>query len=487
VSDSSRPLEKVATKNLDALRLYSLGLERVAKGQFAEAINFYDEALKIDPQFASAHLSIALVLNSAGRNAEARKEIELALAAADRLTDRDRLLGEAWLATVTSSSEAVRKWKVLSDAYPDFSAGAGGYAYFAWQLENRYDDDVFAKANVSASRQNPKRGPAVHLLGILNLGVERYADALLNFDDAEAGGVSFKPYHAATLVALRRYDDAAKLLPARPETFDRNAVLGTMNELLRVAIPLARGDWAGTSAALSAAHSIAQAPVGFDAALNVTELALFEPPSAEAAARIRTLLDDARTRWRAGDADHAASDAGIVLLYAWLDARVGAAAAAADAVAEIERGAGAVLDSAVLAALRSVAKAQIALAQDRPAEAVALLRPLLDGREPCLAHAVLLDAYTKQGDAAQAEQQARWLTAHPGRAFAEYGLDKALMPFDVAQSRLAALALAELAAKRGDLAVARREFDRFERDWRAAGAPPALLARVAALQSRVSP
>ena len=69
-------------------------------------------------------------------------------------------------------------------------------------------------------------------------------------------------------------------------------------------------------------------------------------------------------------------------------------------------------------------------------------------------------------DTMEALEHARWLADHPGRAYAEYNLDKALMPFNVAQARLAQLTAAELSLKLGDRDAARRGLEAFQRGAR---------------------
>jgi putative peptide modification system cyclase len=480
VSENSRPLEKVATNNLDALRTYSLALKHVARAKFADALTFLHEALKLDPQLAAAHLQIARIMANSGRNEDARKELELALSNREHLTTRDTLLAEAHLASIQSPRASLDKWKLIADTYPDFSVGTGTYAYLAWNIGNRYDDDVFAKARASAQPQNPNRGPATHLLGILNLGSERYAEALGNFKDAEANGFGFKPYHASTFAAQRNYDEAEKLLPATPTQFDANAALGTINELLRISLQLARGDAAATTTALQRARQIGGAGAAFTNALGDNELAIF---GVDAAARPRALtaLADARQAFKPDDAIQSRASGGRVLVLAYLAARAGDATAAKTAVEDVERRM-TLADFPVLAALDAVANAQISLAKGDAANARTVLLPLIDGSEPCIVHVVLMDAYTRESDYKHALEHAQWLAAHRGRAYAEYNLDKALMPFNVAQSNLAWLSAAELSAKLGDQATARSSLARFKQDWRDDGQPAATIARVKAIQ-----
>ncbi len=486
VGESSQPLAQVATKNLDALRVYSLGLAQQGKGKFADAITFFNEALRLDPDFATVHIQLGRIMNNMGRDADARKELELALAQSDRLTARDTLLAQAQLASIQSPRASLEKWKILANAYPDFSAGTGSYAFAAWFIGNRYDSDVFANARTSAASQNPNRGPSENLLGILSLGAEHYKEALANFNAAEASGVQFKWYHAATLVAERDYAAAEKLLPTVPVRFDANLASGTINELLRITIPLARGDWPGGFAAMERARSIEGDNAAFRSALIGVDLSVFGAHSSDNAGRVNAALAAARAMFKSDDVVQARTPAGHILLLSYLAARAGTIAPAEAAVADIGKRM-TLADSPLLATLGAVAKAEISLTKGDAAGARALLQPLLDGSELCIVHVVLMDAYTREGNDKQALEQAQWLGTHRGRAYAEYNLDKTLLPFNVVQSNLAWLSAAELSLKLGDSESARRDFALFKKDWIAAGQPPAVIARVNALQERLAP
>ena len=65
VSKQSRPLDQVATSNLDALRAYSLGQHAYLTDNMKDALAYYQDAVKLDPKFATARMVIARVLLNA--------------------------------------------------------------------------------------------------------------------------------------------------------------------------------------------------------------------------------------------------------------------------------------------------------------------------------------------------------------------------------------------------------------------------------------
>ncbi|MFI4969000.1 MAG: putative peptide modification system cyclase, partial [Lysobacterales bacterium] len=98
VSNESKPLDKAATGNLEALRAYSLGLHACSIGNCKEGISLLQQAVKLDPGFALAHVQLAGSYNDIGENTAAFKEISLAAALRDRLSSRDALYVDAWQA-----------------------------------------------------------------------------------------------------------------------------------------------------------------------------------------------------------------------------------------------------------------------------------------------------------------------------------------------------------------------------------------------------
>lgn len=92
-------LAEVMTNNLEAYRLYSLGLDRTRDLRLPEAIALYQKALELDPGFAMAYARIGLTYSSTwGKPAEGKPYLEKAYRLSDRLTPRDRMFIRAWYA-----------------------------------------------------------------------------------------------------------------------------------------------------------------------------------------------------------------------------------------------------------------------------------------------------------------------------------------------------------------------------------------------------
>ena len=475
VSSESQPLDKVATKNLDALRAYSLG-ERAYISNPDEALQLFRQALKLDPQFALAHLSIARIHTSAGQDADAIRELEAALALREHLPTRDAMYVEALRASFGAPRPALEQWKLVTKLYPDFFAAQGTYGYFAWELGNRYEQ-VLENTKLAASDKNAHPDASVMLLGTLYLGLERYDEALREFE-----GFSWEPgtpvgFHASTLAALRRYDKAQALVDrAAPDRNDPEAAR------IRAAFAVDQGKWSDARDVFRNARARPDLPSILSRQLSVMDLSLGAIEGKASPAFART-LGDAVKREQSELASISLAEQSAtqfrILFAAYLAAKAGDVEHARGALAattSMTRDA----DYPVLVSLREVAEAELALAEHRANDAIEMLAKRADGTELYVTHIVLKDAYAASGKPVDALREATWLASHRGRAYTEFGAEWVMVPFDVAEANLAMLDAADYARATGDAAEARKWQDRFAKAWPNAAAVPFVAARLAA-------
>ncbi|HEX5324661.1 MAG TPA: winged helix-turn-helix domain-containing protein, partial [Capsulimonadaceae bacterium] len=117
---SQTRLAEVMTNNLEAYRLYSLGLARTRDVRLPEAISLFEQAAKLDPAFAMAYARIGFTYSSTwGRSAEGKPYLEKAYRLSDRLTPRDRLFIRAWYMCASQDYEAAeRAYRQILSAFP---------------------------------------------------------------------------------------------------------------------------------------------------------------------------------------------------------------------------------------------------------------------------------------------------------------------------------------------------------------------------------
>lgn len=119
---ASRPLPEVTTRSLDALKQYADGTELWHQGRFKESVTLLRDAVQKDPDFAMAHEALGVAYFSYVNNdpVHGRQEYDKALAAANRITDRERLIIETSYADdLGHVEEADVLYRSYLKRYPD--------------------------------------------------------------------------------------------------------------------------------------------------------------------------------------------------------------------------------------------------------------------------------------------------------------------------------------------------------------------------------
>jgi len=398
---------------------------------------------------------------NADQNSEALKQIELAVATPNRLSARDSLLVDAWRSTLTPPGASLQKWKLVTEMYPDFYPASGPYSYFAW-CNNRYTDAIAAaKLNVAPQNQNSSAGE--NLLGILYLAEEAYTQSAQWFQHAINSGYGRTDYAAVVYAAQRDFQRANDRMSQNKSpgisTIDRST------DIIRIAIAADQGHWQDVRTELVDAQSRAeklgelhhQRLQGIALGLH-SEIGEANPKSLDAYARavaaIKTdnVIDTEQAKFH-------------LLFATYLMAQTGEVKRAHQLLANMDMPTVGVREESALNNLRSIVTAELARREGRPQQAVDGLKPLVNGNELFLTHRTLLDAYASLGQNEAALAEAQWLAQHRGRAYAEYGANQFMMAFNVVQSDLALLRIAELSHDLGRQAESTQALKEFTQAW----------------------
>ncbi|HEU4663768.1 MAG TPA: putative peptide modification system cyclase [Dokdonella sp.] len=483
VSQESRPLASVATRNLDALRAYTLAIRAYNTGHRREAITLFEQALTLDAEFALARIGLARVYLTTEQKAEERAQISKAVALRQHLSPRDGLYVDAWQSLFGPQVAALEKWKALSDTYPTYFAASGTYGYYLWQWANRFDLAIEATKKNAVS-QNPNRAVGAYLLGFLYLGQERYQEALASFADANAAGaISRNEFYASAYAAQRRFKQAEEALAAGHQAGVPSEDVS--ERITRAAILLDQGKWSDTLDQLKAASADAVAigpnKVSQFHAIQLTLSGWSGTPNKQALRDYFAKETDASKNIDAADRGDRLARALLAGVFA---ARAGDVEPAGKAIAappaEVRDG-----QYPLLGQLFAVAQAEKLRAENEPLRAIERLTPLLDGSELCLVHASLMDAYADSHQPQRALVEAKWLAEHRGRAYAEHNIDRILTPFNVAQTNLALLRAAEFQLAVGHKDEARKALADFRSAWPASSDVPTVAKRVDAVKAAI--
>ncbi len=118
----NQPLDRVTTGSMQALRVFSQGLQASNEGDDGRAMQLLEEAIKVDSTFAMAYRKLAIILdNNAEQRSRAVWAAKQAYAFRDRLTERERyLVIAAYHRVVTGNKDQqISAYRTVLDLYPD--------------------------------------------------------------------------------------------------------------------------------------------------------------------------------------------------------------------------------------------------------------------------------------------------------------------------------------------------------------------------------
>ena len=114
------PIEQATTPSLAALQSYALGLEERRRGRELESVAFFNRAIELDREFASAYTTLSTVYGSLGEWRRSEEYARLAHGVRRRVSERERLfINYQYHDRVTGNqdlaAETLELWKA---AYP---------------------------------------------------------------------------------------------------------------------------------------------------------------------------------------------------------------------------------------------------------------------------------------------------------------------------------------------------------------------------------
>lgn len=152
ISETSRPLVSATTQSLEALKQYSLAVEKHRAGQVQEARTYYENALTIDPTFTAAQASLGMLHLDQTAMGTPQFDAELgtrllseAVQHVSNLTDNEKygILAFHALWVEHDPEKAVRYHKALLAIHPQYPVA---YSNLAWVYSRmgRYDESIAA-------------------------------------------------------------------------------------------------------------------------------------------------------------------------------------------------------------------------------------------------------------------------------------------------------------------------------------------------------
>ncbi len=181
---SDRPLPRVTTASLEALKLYAEGSVLWNKGKFPEAVDSWEAALRADGDFAMAHASLgnAFYSHRFNNSSKGKQHFDRALQLSDRTTKRERQQIQAnYQSTLGHLDEAARLYNIYLQTYPDDWPIRSQFGYFLMMHDR--EEEAIAQYK-EAVRLAPSDAHAYLEIATSYSHLGKYAEALSYYDQA---------------------------------------------------------------------------------------------------------------------------------------------------------------------------------------------------------------------------------------------------------------------------------------------------------------
>ena len=118
--EANTGVANIMTNNLEAFRNYSLGAGKAQMLRSEEALQLFQKAIALDPNFAMAYARIGYVIGVTGNNPnKAKPYLEKAFQLTNRLTEKDKLQIQSWYETVNFDyAAAINTFRRILAAHP---------------------------------------------------------------------------------------------------------------------------------------------------------------------------------------------------------------------------------------------------------------------------------------------------------------------------------------------------------------------------------
>jgi tetratricopeptide (TPR) repeat protein len=106
-------------------------------GDDRKAVQFYERAVAIDPQFATAYRSMATAYAKMRYESEGKEWLQKAIELKDRVSERERfqIQGDFYTASVKTHDKAIEAYNKLLELYPDDLIGNENLGILYFNIE----------------------------------------------------------------------------------------------------------------------------------------------------------------------------------------------------------------------------------------------------------------------------------------------------------------------------------------------------------------
>lgn len=474
ITRSTLALEKVTTPNLEALRAYTLGEQRMSRRQFQESIPLFRRAIELDPSFGMAYAKLVVAFSNLGETEEASLAALQAQRHSERLTEEERFYVDGWVARwLGTPQDVIDVWSLFSDLHPEKFVGHSNLALAHWFYRNDFESaaEGFEQAARTA-RAKRERLQALAALGFCRLALGDFEAA----EEAFAAEEEASSEGNEGLILLRamqgRLDEALaeteRLEPPDERTRLLQAVLTSRGDLRRALEVLQENRQRWESEGVEADMPVRIHLLMSEMALAVAAGEAGDMTAAADQVEQLALGSDLYNRNLTEATGPMVAETVKVL------ARAGRRDRAERLLRQLQPTP--LHATPMVRSLVEIAEAEVEIARGEYESANARLRTSLSRTETLTGRESLAYLLERQGDRERAAEEYAWVVQRPGLAFVECYLSCASVSNSLLQWTLAAFRLGELQRDHDD-EVARAAYSVFLERWGDAQRPEARLAR----------
>jgi serine/threonine protein kinase/tetratricopeptide (TPR) repeat protein len=227
------PLEQETTASLEALKADSLGEKTLNEKGPAVALPFFQHAVELDPNFASAIEGVGIMYDDLGQQHRGNEYLAKAFALRDHASEREKLhiASMYYMGATGELDKAVETYREWEESYPrDFVARVNlGVLY---SLQGQYEKAI--EEERESIKLNPDNVVAYENLMNYLLAANRFEDARRAYDEAMSLKLDDYPL-AACLYALAFFRGDTKAMEHALTWFEGKPDLEHLNLALQSA------------------------------------------------------------------------------------------------------------------------------------------------------------------------------------------------------------------------------------------------------------
>ena len=216
IESADYPIAVATTASWEALHHFATGSDEWGRGNFVEAVRFYELALELDPEFATCRGSLGLLLLQFGSDPDrGREALQQALVDGETLPRNEYLMLRAVNRHFVDEDleGALGEYELINGIYPDNMAAYNNRGRILMQLE-RFDEaqEMFDKA---AELDAQSAFPLINLAFMNTVGRPNAAlaeDSCRKLVELDPEVANYQSLFGWVLAVQGRYDEAREAL-----------------------------------------------------------------------------------------------------------------------------------------------------------------------------------------------------------------------------------------------------------------------------------